>query len=272
MGTTAWDGSARVDWVPDRTRLQVTVFTIEATVEADVRSGLRVAFARADPAGPPTFIGATLSTHELPAEMRLLLGPRLVAVADAVMAGPDRIGWADLNLVEVDDLAAAWAPYRAYVLAAAAEPTAADRSAVLGAWGRGLWARLGVADLREALTDFRSPDLAFRMGGESWRGDDGSTETGSVTGRWLLPPALAASGGVEQELRWTADGGEVVIVARTQPGTAAQLWVSFDEGERPRWEPLTPAGEGELQATIVSWADTASLPAIRIRVGGAASR
>lgn len=267
MGSTAWDGCARVDWVPDAHRLQVTLLTLEPTAEADIRPGLRVAFARADPAGPPTFVGATLPTGELPADLRLLLGSGLATAADAVIVGPARTGWADLDLVEVDDLAAAWAPYRSYVLAAAAEPTAADRGAVLGAWGRGVWARLGVDDLRAALAAALPADLAFRMG-DAWSvdGDTADEAAAAVTGRWSLPPALAAAGGIESVLGWSADGGEVTIVARTRSGPAAPLWVSFDDGGPPRWEPLAGGPPGELRATIVSWADAAHLPAIRIRV------
>ena len=53
---TAWDGYARVDYLPNLGRIQVTLLTVEPTVYRRLRPGLACAFAADDTGGPPTFV------------------------------------------------------------------------------------------------------------------------------------------------------------------------------------------------------------------------
>ena len=154
MIVTTWDGHVRVDYVPGRSRLQVTVCTMGEVAELEPRPGFRTAFATTDPVGPPTFIGVDLANGSLPADIRTLLGPRLAALADNVVAAPPRERWARLDLAEINELADGWAPYRARALATVPVEEPADRELVtasspttVGSWAGGLWTSFGGEDL-----------------------------------------------------------------------------------------------------------------------------
>lgn len=278
MSLTTWNGHARVDYVAERSRLQITLSTTEATTEADLRRGLRAAFVIDGPLGPPAFVSAELRFGSVPNDLRGLLGAQLAEAADAVVAGPGRSRWVQLDLAELDDLSAAWAPYRSVVLAGAPDPAPIRQRlalrAVLGETAGGLWARLGVEELRAAMSAFRPPEPVFRGDPRGSDDPDGSDPSGedAARGTWELPTALAAAGGIDPSLNWTARGRQITIVARSGPGSdpAAGLWVSFDDGT-DRWRPLAPVGANELRAQLASSADPDRLPAIRIRATVAGS-
>lgn len=269
MTPTAWDGHARVDYLPHLVRLQVTLFTVEPTVEADLRGGLRAAFVVDDPAGPPAFVGAVLERGLLSDDLRHLLGPRLGDTADAVLAAPPRCRFVRLDLVEVDDLAQAWAPYRAAVLAPAGDHTAASAlggrrwASVVGRWAEDLWTAIHPGDLRTALTAIE--------GGDAMRGDDpfGADEPADgpvAVGVWALPPELADAAGIEPELGWAAQvDGLIEVTARSSGSSVGgAVWVSFDDGSQ-RWARLADDGVGRSSARMATAVDPDRLPCIRVR-------
>ncbi|ABD11939.1 hypothetical protein ThrDRAFT_03390 [Frankia casuarinae] len=264
-GPLAWDGFARVDYVDQtpgrrgRGRLQFTLLTVEQTMEADVRPGLRVAFVADDPDGPPVFIGVRTMGRRIPGDLRELLGASVVSVAEQVLAGPPRSRWARLDLRVLDALALAWAPYREQVLAshraaagqestATTEPDAdlpidaADRRPRSGSWDGGLWALLAVDELRDADVDLPGAASLGMMGGNSGlgpmhatdgpqqRGDDPAEPGGAsdqsahraeaARGRWEIPRDLAGLAGIERTLDWEIHAGEVHVVARRRPETS----------------------------------------------------
>lgn len=269
MTPTAWDGHARVDYLPHLIRLQVTLFTVEPTVEAELRGGLRAAFVPDDPAGPPAFVGAVLERGLLPDDLRHLLGARLGDTADAVLAEPPRCRFVRLDLVEVDDLAETWAPYRAAVLASDADDASAPTAlggrtwtSTVGRWAEDLWTAISPGDLRAALSAVG--------GGDALRGHDdpfGEPVDGPVaTGRWALPPVLADAAGIEPELGWAAQvDGLIEVTARPSGSSeAGAVWVSFDDGSQ-RWARMADDGAGRLTAGIATAVDPDRMPCVRVR-------
>lgn len=184
---TAWDGHARVTYLPDLRQLQITLVSFEPMDQASLRRGLRAAFVTDDPTGPPTFVSVELRLGRLPADLPDLLGPALYAATETVIDRPPRSRWVRLDVREVDELAAAWAPYRALVLSAAATPAVANsaddflaqtahaaRTAgrAVGRWTNGLWTRLGVEELREGLAALPRGQLQFQGGQQAGPSDD----------------------------------------------------------------------------------------------------
>lgn len=300
MSLTAWDGHVRVDYLPRRGRVHVTLLTAEPTVEADLRTGLRAAFVDDDPHGPPAFIGLPVdAAGRLPAEAVDLLGERLFAVAERVVSHPPHSRWTRLDLLALDSLAAAWAPYRHRVLTAMAEPgspgtASGARDPVsglrgIGRWANGLWALLGVDDLRRGLAALPSADPVFMSGGDeddpgddadgfddffddsvesapTGRGADGTSGAVAATGSWELPADIAAAAGVQPTLTWEVRRGvvDVVVAPIGNRPPRARLAVSFDDGSE-RWEPLVLDPSGLLRTTIWSAAEPDRTPTVRIR-------
>ncbi len=303
---TAWDGYVRVDYVPEagrragRGRLQVTFATVEATIETDVRPELRAGFVVDDPDGPPAFVRVSVSRGRLAGDVRELLGRSLVAVAEQVIAGPGRSRWTRLNLLEVDSLAGAWAPYRDLVLAASLDEDSADddpdrpaprpragtprtgtpsaRIPHAGTLEEGLWALLAADELTRSIAELADPRAAGTLGHAGPIHGDGVNQPDAApagaSGAWTIPPELAARAGIEPELGWELGGGQVHVVARAAAGTAGpptgsgpvpRVEVAFDDNA-DRWETLEPAPDGTLRAVIISLADPDRLRCVRIRV------
>jgi len=272
VAVTTWDGHVRVDYVPDFSSLQVTLATVQPTTVAVLRRGLRAGFARDDPDGPPAFVEVRAEGGRVPPDVRDLLGDRLLAEIQQVVAGPARSRWLRMSLSAVDELAEAWAPYRPWILAAEPASPAADPAPVLGRLGRGLWSRLGVGGLREALSLPRPPELDFR--GDTRRDeaseDNYEDEPAVLTaaGRWTLPAELARRTGVQPDLVWEVYGDRRVhlIARRAAPASldAPVLEVAFDDGAE-RWARFTETEPGVLRTSIVSAADPARLPPIKVR-------
>lgn len=271
MIVTTWDGHVRVDYVPGRSRLQVTVCTMGEVAELEPRPGFRTAFATTDPVGPPTFIGVDLANGSLPADIRTLLGPRLAAIADDVVAAPPRERWARLDLTEINELADGWAPYRARALATVPVEELADEELVaasplttVGSWAGGLWTSFGGEDLVAALrTLVRGPDFAVR-------GDPTDIPAEAVAhGTLRLPAGLAAAAGVAEDVGWSAMPRAigVAVVFRAVPSDDAAgvaLMVAFDDG-RERWARFVPDGSERPVATILSTSEVDVLPGFRFR-------
>ncbi|WP_239310569.1 hypothetical protein [Frankia sp. Cj3] len=271
MVVTTWDGHVRVDYVPAFFSLQVTVATVRPTEVAELRRGLRAGFARDDPDGPPAFVEVRVEGSRIPSDVRDLLGDRLWAEVEQVVAGPGRSRWLRMSLAAVDKLAEAWAPYRPWILADEPPATTVEPAPVLGRLARGLWSRLGVDSLRSALT--RPPTPAFRVRGDD-DGDDGDDDTSdepgppTATGRWALPAELAQRAGVEPDLVWEVFGDRWVhLVARTAATAHPDgpwLEAAFDDGTE-RWDRFEETEPLVLRARIVSAADPRQLPLIKIR-------
>jgi len=292
---TAWDGYVRVDYIPEvgrrpeRGRLQVTFATVEATIAADVRPGLRAGFVTDDPDGPPTFIQASVSRGRLADDLSELLGASIAAVAEQVVTGPGRSRWTRLNVGAVDSLSSAWAPYRDLVLAGASPPDDDPDDGLDGPTPRpragtadqGLWVLLVPDELRRSMADLPvSGGLALLgSGGGEDRDDNDLDELDeselppvTVSGQWAVPPELAELAGIEPRLVWEIRAGRVHVVARPAPSTTGQAvgtrptaLVSFDDGAN-RWQTLIPDADGTLRAVIDSLANPERLPAVRLRV------
>ncbi|WP_273942050.1 hypothetical protein [Kutzneria chonburiensis] len=171
---TAWDGYARVDYLPEPGRIQVTLLTVEPTVYRQVRPGLACAFAADDAVGPPTFVGMDIGFGLTDDEM-VLLGA-LASVASELMTARSGSRTARLALDEVAELAETWTPYRAPVLAESTD----DAPARTGVWGSELWTRLSGLGLAAALVAQSPGHLAgFRSGGGP------ATGSGAI---WRFPP------------------------------------------------------------------------------------
>ncbi|ONH24743.1 hypothetical protein [Pseudofrankia asymbiotica] len=277
MAVTPWDGHVRVDYVPDLSSLQVTLATVWPMKVAVLRRGLRAGFARDDPDGPPAFVEVRAEGGQVPADVRDLLGDRLLAEIQQVVAGPSRSRWLRINLRAVDELAEAWAPYRRWILAdespapaaAAAEPTP-----VLGRLARGLWSWLGVGDLRDALSLPPTRDFGFRSAGSLDDDDDDDEDIAdepsppTASGRWALPVELAWRTGVERDLAWEVySDRRIHLIARravTASSDPPPLEVAFDDGTE-RWTRFVSAEPGVLRTSIVSAADPSRLPPIKVR-------
>ncbi|MDQ3150995.1 MAG: hypothetical protein M3R63_04485 [Actinomycetota bacterium] len=261
MVVTTWDGHLRIDHLADAGTVALTLVTVEPATEAQLRAGLVAGFVTADPDGPPTFVAVTLQDGRIPGDVAALLGPRVsAAVTDLLAAG--RSGqWLQLDLVEIDDLAVAWAPYRAVTLVAdQAVPT--NRGA-LGSWADELWTCLGLPSWRDALRALGGPPAAqFRGAERPGRGEEPGSP--AVRGTWRLPDELAAAVGVEPEVAWTLrpapqDAAEIDLLARpTGQPSRAVLQAGLDDGSQ-RWVPFEADATGGLRARLISADDPVSV-------------
>jgi len=254
MIVTTRDGHLRVDRPPDGATVTLTLLTVEPTTEAQVRVGLLAGFVTDDPDGPPARLTVATPEGQLPDDVAALLGTR-VAVAVAALAGTGGAGaWLQLDLVEVDDLAAAWAPYRVRVLAPATAP-----EATVGSWAEGLWTSLDLPDWRELVGDLTLAPV-FRGGssGPVLRSGPSEPDPGDppmASGRWLLPAPMAEEAGCRRTVSWSVrpgPGGTVRVeveaerVGRDQP---AVLLAGVDE-PGGAWEPLRADGPDRLRASL----------------------
>ncbi|MFN2494804.1 MAG: hypothetical protein ABR608_02680 [Pseudonocardiaceae bacterium] len=244
MIVTTWDGHLRVDRPADGASVTLTLLTVEPTTEAEVRTGLLAGFVTGDPDGPPARLTIATPEGRLPDDLAALLGTR-VAAAVAALAGTGGGGdWLQLDLGEVDDLAAAWAPYRVRVLTPASAP-----QATVGAWADGLWTALDLPDWRE-LVGGRAPAPVFR--GETSTPDP---DPPMASGQWLLPAPMAKEAGCAPTVSWsvrTEQDGTVWVeveaerVDRDRPGV---LLAGVDE-PGGAWEPLRADGPDRLRARL----------------------
>jgi hypothetical protein len=223
---TAWDGYARVDYLPEPGRLQITLLTIESTVYRRLRNGLACAFAAEDRAGPPTFVEVDIGTRPTD-DARVLLAGQLITVAEGLIGPETSTRPARLRLDELSALAKTWAPYRDWVLAPEPDP----RPLRSGSWASGLWTIFSGLGLTAALRALPDPALP------GWR----SSHETTVDWRDLeLPPDLADAAGVDPRVQWVVDQspsytGEVVtsvlVRAAGRPSIAARLLVGLDDGQ-----------------------------------------
>ncbi|MGI9001468.1 MAG: hypothetical protein ACR2GH_07350 [Pseudonocardia sp.] len=248
MTLTTWDGHLRLDRPPGSRTVTLTLLTVEPTIEAELRTGLVAGFVTADPHGPPAFVGVTTADGRLPADVATLFGRR---VADSVAALIEADGageWLQLDLLEIDELAAAWAPYRVRVV----QETPAAAATTVGSWADGLWACVGLPDWRSAL------DAAggLRPAGQ-FRGGDGERPEGAdpsaLRGDLLLPGVLASAAGCARAVSWTVrlgsgDTDEITVTAdRVDPATRATLLVGLDD-TAGQWVPFEADASGRLRA------------------------
>lgn len=248
MIVTTWDGHLRVDRSPDGASVTLTLLTLEPTTEAQVRAGLVVGFVTGDPGGPPARVTVSTPQGRLPDDVAALLGDR-VAVAVAALASTGATGdWLQLDLVEVDDLAAAWAPYRVRVLTAARVWDATS-----GAWANGLWTALELPDWREFV---RGPALSPVFRGEPTSPVGGDLDPPMAEGQWLLPASIAGEAGCARTVFWSVRPGPQgtvrveVETERVDRGRPTLLLVGVD-GPDDAWEPLRADDGGRLQARLV---------------------
>lgn len=215
MVMTTWDGHLRIDRLADNNTVLLTLLTVEPTTPLRLHPGLTAEFVTDDPHGPPAFLSVALDDGRLPSDVEELVGGR---VAQAV-SGNAR--WLRLNLVQVDELAAAWAPYRQVALTPAGQDPPVE--GVLGAWAEELWSCLSVS--------LRRPE--FRSAGD-----------GQLAGAWLLPPELAEAVGVLREVRWRVlpvrpgivdlelrveqSGRSATAVLQAGLDDGSQQWASFE--------------------------------------------
>jgi hypothetical protein len=241
MAITTWDGHLRIDHLPATGTVAITLLSVETSRDATPRAGLAVGFPTTDGYGPPTFVSVALRDGRVPEDVTALLGPRVsTAIADLLDGG--RTGeWLQLDLVELDELAAAWAPYRA-VVPVDDQPVTAS-SGLLGSLAGQLWTYLGLPSWQEALAELGPHRLA-----PTYRGmDDGppadEQDASLPRGTLRLPDELAAATGVLPGVSWTmretaAGTVEIDLRARMtgQPASAvlqagpddgSQRWVSF---------------------------------------------
>ncbi|PRY34266.1 hypothetical protein [Umezawaea tangerina] len=257
---TAWDGFARVDYLPIPGRVQVTLSTVEPTVFGRPRRGLACAFAADDTGGPPTFVEVDIG-FGLTEDEEVLLGGPLMAVVNGLVGGGPEARCTRLTLDEVTALARTWAPYRDRVLA---RPLVEMRS---GTWTNGLWTSLAGLGLVAALR-------ARPMAVELYRDEAEEVVWHDV----LLPVDLAALAMVDQEVRWSVyrewdpvAGREetgVVVRATGSPGSAPRLLVGFDDGDGD-WVPLVPEPtEPQVVIAVLPLDPGTGEPALRFRTGG----
>jgi len=288
---TAWDGHLRVDRAADGATVTLTLLTVEPTAEASVRADLVAGFVTDDADGPPTRVTVATPQGRLPEDVAALLGSRVAgAVATLVDAGGAGL-WLQLDLVEVDDLAAAWAPYRARVLRAAPSPATAPATtsdAAVGSWAGGLWTSLELPswpDLVGAPSpfDFRAghspvephrpvghPVPVFRGGTADPPGSDPNPPV--AAGRWLLPAPMADEAGCGRTISWSlrpgADGTlqmEVEVDAEEGDRAGAATLLTGVDDPGGTWEPLRAEGPGRLRARLTI-RDGGSV-AVRFRTG-----
>lgn len=249
MIVTTWDGHLRVDRLPDGASVTLTLLTVEPTTEAQVRAGLVAGFVTGDPDGPPARLTIATPDGQLPDDVAALLGTR-VADAVAALAGTGAAGdWLQLDLVEVDDLAAAWAPYRVRVLTPATAP-----DATVGSWADGLWTSLDLPDWRELMGGL-APAPVFRSRGGPSGPDPGDRDPLVAGGRWLLPAPMAEEAGCGRTVAWSIrpwpDGTVRVEVEteRVDRDRPAVLLAGVDE-PGGAWEPLRADGSDWLRARL----------------------
>ncbi|CAN5840076.1 hypothetical protein BH18ACT7_BH18ACT7_15460 [soil metagenome] len=264
MGVTTWDGHLRIDHLADAGAIALTLLTVEPVTEAELRTGLIAGFVTADPQGPPTFVAVALQDGRIPDDVATLLGPRVsMAVADLLAAS--RSGqWLQLDLVEIDDLAVAWAPYRAFTLVAD-QPVPTSRGA-LGSWADELWTCLGLPIWHDALRALGVPPAAQLRGSDQpARGDESDSPV--VRGTWRLPDDLAAAVDVDPDVAWTlrpAAQDVIEIDLRVQPvqpigqPPGAVLHAGLDDGSQ-RWVPFEADATGGLRARLISSDDPVSV-------------
>ncbi|QFZ19628.1 hypothetical protein [Saccharothrix syringae] len=255
MVMTTWDGHLRIDHLADAGTVTLTLVTVEPATEVRLRAGLVAGFVTADPHGPPASVAAALQDGRLPDDVVALLGPRVAAAVAELLATGRRGRWLQLDLVEVDDLAAAWAPYRGVALESGPRAT----SGALGSWAGELWTCLGVRGWRDLLRSLGEP--AHALGPVR---SDGTPPTGVPSGTWRLPDALAAAVGVAPEVAWElrlgGPGGAVVeLLARpTGRPAGAVLQAGVDDGSQ-RWVPFEADGAGGLRARLTGFDEAVSV-------------
>ncbi|GAB3735040.1 hypothetical protein GCM10027598_60890 [Amycolatopsis oliviviridis] len=246
---TAWDGYARLDWLPAFGRLQVTLLTAEPTVFRRLHSGLACAFVEDDRTGPPAFVELTLATG-ITGDVPVLLGDRLAALASSFVRDGGGSGSVRLDLLELEEIAETWAPYRDRVLAPEPDPPAVSA----GSWARDLWTWIGGGELREAVGALASAGEGFRDGGEvAWHA-------------FTIPEAMAATAGVDAELAWAVyeQLGERGIVVRAHAVGEVSLLAGLDDGSGT-WAPFEPDGEEGVLLAELPLGDLSSEPALRFR-------
>jgi hypothetical protein len=223
MVMTTWDGHLRIDHVADADAVTLTLLTIEPTTEIRLRTGLIIGFVTNDPHGPPAFIAVTLDDGRLPPDVEALLGTRVVQAVHAAER------WLRLDLTQVRDLAAAWAPYRGVTLASVQQGTA-NRGA-LGTWAEELWTCLGLLDWRDLLRVVPAVQV---------RGIEQPADEDRLRGTWRLPSELADAVGVAPDVEWRLVPGDqdaVEIELRVRPtgqSATAVLQAGLDDGSQ-RW-------------------------------------
>lgn len=238
--TTAWDGYARVDYVPEQGRLLITMSTIEPTVYQRLRAGLAAMFVVDDPDGPPTLLVIDVDA-DLRGELPWLLGDRLARVAREVIGGEPRSKLVQLDIDEVAALAEHWAPYRAEVLAGARTDEANDGvrariGARVGTWADGLWTRIGGLELLRAVA-------AIAAGRARPVGERSAIDEPDEHG-WraeTVPERLADRAGIEPTMAWrvgfTSSGRRSMTVrvrSVVDSEQGPELFASFDDGT-DRW-------------------------------------
>ncbi|MGH3931269.1 MAG: hypothetical protein ACRDTF_14990 [Pseudonocardiaceae bacterium] len=268
MGVTTWDGHLRIDHLAEAGTVALTLLTVEPATEAQLRTGLVAGFVTTDPHGPPTFIAVSLQDGRLPDDVAALLGQRVSAAIAGLLAAGGSGGWLQLDLVEIDDLAAAWAPYQAVALVAG-EP-APGREGTLGSWAGELWTCLGLPGWRDALRAVSGPPAAqFRGADRGIHADEPGSP--AVRGTWRLPDELAVAVGVETDVTWTMRPmaeGTIEVDLRVQPSghpARAVLQADLDDGTQ-EWKPFAADPSGGLRLQLVASGDPVS---VRFRsVGG----
>jgi hypothetical protein len=248
---TAWDGYARLDWLPGPARLQLTLLTTEPTVYGRLHAGLACSFAEHDPAGPPTFVELGLPDG-LSVDVRILLGDRLATLAASVVDGSQSSRAGRLNLVELEEIAETWALYRDRVLAH--RPDAPPVSA--GSWARDLWTWIGGRDLQVAVSALGTAAGGFRSELEvTWHS-------------FTIPDAVAAAAGVGPELAWAVyeQAGERGIVVRAHAAGEVRLLAGLDDGSGG-WAPFEPGDEAGVVLVDLPLGETPGEPALRLRTG-----
>lgn len=263
MVVTTWDGHLRIDHLADAGTIALTLVTVEPATEAQLRAGLVAGFVTADPEGPPAFVAVALRDGRIPGDVAALLGPRVVAAAAELLAAGGGGQWLQLDLVEVDDLAAAWAPYRAVALVPG-EQAPVSRGA-LGSWADELWTCLGLPGWREALSALGGPPPAAQYRGPQRPPSDDEPDSPALGGTWRLPDELAATVRVQPDVEWNLrpaveqDAVEIDLRVRStgQPPRAV-LQAGLDD-EAQRWVPFEADAAGELRARLVSSDDPVSV-------------
>ncbi|SFW92114.1 hypothetical protein [Amycolatopsis australiensis] len=248
---TTWDGYVRLGWLVESARLQVTLLTAERTIYRRLHRGLACAFVEDDASGPPAFAEFTL-TGGLTDDVRILLGDRLATLVTSVVDAGRLSGAGRLNLVELEEIAGTWAPYRDRVLA----PEAGPPRASVGSWARELWTWVAGRDLREAVGALAMTGEGFRRPGEV------------VWHSFTLPPEMAAAAGVEPELAWAtyAEPEARGIVVRARVAGEVRLFAGLDDGSG-RWIAFEPGDEADELLADLPLGESAGEPALRFRTG-----
>jgi hypothetical protein len=266
MVVTTWDGHLRIDHLADTGTVALTLLTVEPAIETQLRAGLVAGFVTTDPHGPPAYVAVALQNGRIPDDIAGLLGPRVSTAITDTLAGGRSGEWLQLDLVEVDDLADAWAPYRAVVLAAH-DPAPAPRG-TLGSWAGELWTCLGLPNWRDALRAVEAPRPQFRGGTASTSGTrDDESDSPAARGTWRSPDELAAAAGVEPEVTWTIRPGannaveiDLRVVGSRGTGQPARavLQAGMDDGSG-RWEPFEEDPAGTLCVLLVAVGEPVSV-------------